>query len=47
MAIGLRSIHIAADDVPAVSHYVHAQKEHHQSRALEPTFELIEDFGAS
>jgi REP element-mobilizing transposase RayT len=41
---GFGAFTIPMDDVPAVSKYLHAQKEHHQKRALEPTLELIEDF---
>src|SRR4051812_19021035 len=38
---GASTIH--ADDAPAVSRYLHAQKEHHSKRVLEPAFELDED----
>ena len=40
---GFGAFTIATDDVPAVSNYVNAQLEHHAMRALEPTFELVED----
>ncbi len=40
---GFGAFTIATDDVPTVSTYLRAQKEHHARRALVSSFELVDD----
>jgi REP element-mobilizing transposase RayT len=40
---GFGAFTIATDDVPTVSDYVRAQKQHHERRALEASLELADD----